>query len=346
MSTNGTHRPDPAIVREAITQTPEQHALGVALPRLAAAALANPDWRAKCHIEQCEDGSWVIRNPERTHWWNQSGNAWCVEVNSSIGVCETAEEAANDIANCEVPYPTHAPVDSNGKSVVGLATALGMFPDDHTIADSAIVRDRQPTPADPEVCEDCGGTGHMQIITATNGTPIPTGYVGFERCDACEKYDSDLAAAAAYGLRDIRDHGSGLIGRLPVTDDGSPSHLPEDDQPRRTAAATLAAMPELLESTPRVEVVADPTPTCSLAILGELHVEVEHGIPWLYSASGIRVARILSDESSHLDPKQRIDQVTSKTVANALVSLWNASMATTRRLIDRDRRQKLRDNAN
>lgn len=185
---------------------------------------------------------------------------------------------------------------------------------------------------DAAVCEECGGTGHMPIITRANGEPIPEGYIGFERCDACQKYDSDLAAATAYGLSDIREHGSGLVGRPPVTDLGDGLGLEHDDQPRRTLGATLAAMPELARN---------PHPTNSLRIVGRLRLETAPGSVEIFCANGTRVASIFFDYMSHMDPKMRHDAAQAKAIGQALVDLWNADYDVTTQQVHTDTMDKL-----
>lgn len=51
-------------------------------------------------------------------------------------------------------------------------------------------------------CEECDGTG---IRAPANGNPGLEGFVYVERCDSCELYESDDAAANAWGT-DVQDH--------------------------------------------------------------------------------------------------------------------------------------------
>ena len=56
---------------------------------------------------------------------------------------------------------------------------------------------------DPEVCEGCDGSGirpwsNMQLPAGHAGPP-PEGFVIVERCDTCDKFKDDLAAAQAWG---------------------------------------------------------------------------------------------------------------------------------------------------
>lgn len=47
-------------------------------------------------------------------------------------------------------------------------------------------------------CDGCDGTGIRPNSTNHSGVDIPDGYVVIERCDTCEKYEGDLAAAGEY----------------------------------------------------------------------------------------------------------------------------------------------------
>ncbi len=47
--------------------------------------------------------------------------------------------------------------------------------------------------------EDCDGSGIRPDSTNHAMTKPPIGFVVIERCDTCERYDSDLVAAERYG---------------------------------------------------------------------------------------------------------------------------------------------------
>lgn len=47
-------------------------------------------------------------------------------------------------------------------------------------------------------CWGCDGSGIRVGATAHSGLPVPRGYTVIERCDSCNKFRSDAAAAHAY----------------------------------------------------------------------------------------------------------------------------------------------------
>lgn len=61
-----------------------------------------------------------------------------------------------------------------------------------------------------EACETCDGSG---ILTDCGGhLDPPEGYTIIQRCDRCERYPDDLAAAEAWGF-DARCDACGAIAR-------------------------------------------------------------------------------------------------------------------------------------
>lgn len=317
MTTTTNNTPAASVVRDAITANAADHVLDTIAPKLAAAAMANPDWRAGCVIEPCQDGNWNVYPPDRSAYlrpfargWNSYSNLRKV-VPGLVGEFETQQKAIDALAACPTPYPGYEPCD------------LAKF-------DNAMQRDRMnavEAATEAGVCEECGGVGHVQVVAVGAGV-APPGYVHFERCDACEKYDSDLEAALAFGLVDIREQGSGLVGRLPQGDDGSPSQLPE-----RVPAAHNGIEGELLSEGVRpspltidvsnvhnlpVRLAADPH---------DKRVECEELIPGLF----IHVVRTVEDEDQggemtgrrFLDPTGEW-YITLADLRSALVALGKA----------------------
>lgn len=52
-------------------------------------------------------------------------------------------------------------------------------------------------------CEGCDGSG-VRVDATPHYTVPPVGYVCVERCDTCEKFDTDLSAAKSLGWPDPR----------------------------------------------------------------------------------------------------------------------------------------------
>lgn len=61
-----------------------------------------------------------------------------------------------------------------------------------------------------DACEGCDGSGIRPDSTNHSGLPIPDGFTVIERCDWCERFADDMAAAQAFGV-DVREMGAGRV---------------------------------------------------------------------------------------------------------------------------------------
>jgi len=52
-------------------------------------------------------------------------------------------------------------------------------------------------------CEGCDGSGIRPNSTNHSGVEIPKEFIVVERCDYCEKYESDQEAAKAYSTEGV-----------------------------------------------------------------------------------------------------------------------------------------------
>lgn len=54
-----------------------------------------------------------------------------------------------------------------------------------------------------DTCEGCDGSGIRPFADNNKFIAPPNGFVVVERCDICERFDNDLAAAKAFGTSAI-----------------------------------------------------------------------------------------------------------------------------------------------
>ncbi len=66
-----------------------------------------------------------------------------------------------------------------------------------------------------EACDGCDGSG-IRPDSTQHGGPVPDGFVAVERCDTCQRFDDDLAAAKAWGT-DASEFQNMAIAKPPCT---------------------------------------------------------------------------------------------------------------------------------
>lgn len=137
------------------------------------------------------------------------------------------------------------------------------------------------------------------------------------------KTDSDIAMDEVVNQM-ARD--AGLI------DDGNALGLPDSDQPRRTLDATVARMPDLRKA------AAIPDGATN----GKIRAASTVFNTRIFDDEGRCIAVICDGPASHIDPERQFTESQCKANAARIVALWNRMDDEER---DRDRRQKLKDNA-
>jgi hypothetical protein len=69
--------------------------------------------------------------------------------------------------------------------------------------------------ADDEQCDGCDNNCGIRPDSTPHSGQLPAGFVAVERCDICQKYPDDHAAAVAWGGRDVTSRKRDTICRPP-----------------------------------------------------------------------------------------------------------------------------------